>query len=266
MTHGLVWKVSLSSPTDKVPLLGTAVNCLGLDESLQYLDCEFLRAEGRKAYIRTVGLRQAADSHGGSELGGHSAGGAIVLASTRPFIWAASLLGRPLPDRVTGLDLLLALCDLAQRKGYSCYFLGEKWYVVEPSVAVLTRLFPGMRLAGFSYLDENPRDVVALINDAHPGTVFISSEHRKQEAWASAHLEGLSCSILAAVGDAFDVLAARNLGVSGWQTWTMSAVDCLWCLLSEPRRLLMGPLTASQRLLVLLFREFWSLRRRPHLS
>ena len=61
----------------------------------------------------------------------------VVNADGQSVVWASKALGRPLPERVAGPDLLDALLTLAETRRYRTYFLGARQDVIESLVARL---------------------------------------------------------------------------------------------------------------------------------
>src|SRR4051812_40065341 len=54
----------------------------------------------------------------------------LINADGMPVVWASNLLGRPLKERVTGVDLFGELVARAARDGWRVYFLGAREAVV----------------------------------------------------------------------------------------------------------------------------------------
>ncbi|HKR94713.1 MAG TPA: WecB/TagA/CpsF family glycosyltransferase, partial [Candidatus Angelobacter sp.] len=50
----------------------------------------------------------------------------LVFADGTPVLWSARLLRKGLHARVTGVDLMAALCGLSASRGYRCFLLGAK--------------------------------------------------------------------------------------------------------------------------------------------
>ena len=55
----------------------------------------------------------------------------IINADGASVILASKYLGKPLPERVAGIDLMQDLLKLSCEKGYSAYFFGAKQEVVD---------------------------------------------------------------------------------------------------------------------------------------
>lgn len=50
----------------------------------------------------------------------------LINADGQSIVWAARFLGKKIPERVTGIDLMQELVKMAKQKGYKCYFLGAE--------------------------------------------------------------------------------------------------------------------------------------------
>src|SRR5262245_26221890 len=72
----------------------------------------------------------------------------LLLADGVPLVWASRLLGRPLPGRVNGTDLMQALVELAAGRGYRVFFLGARQEVLEQAVQALKLRYPSLVIAG----------------------------------------------------------------------------------------------------------------------
>ena len=73
---------------------------------------------------------------------------ALVIADGAGVVWAARYLQRPVPERVTGTDLLPPLAQRCARSGYRLYLLGAAPGVAEAAAARLQTLAPGLEIAG----------------------------------------------------------------------------------------------------------------------
>ncbi len=63
-------------------------------------------------------------------------------------LWAARLQGVRLHERVTGSDSIYEICKRAAREGWRVYFLGAAPGVGQRTAEILSRLYPGLRVAG----------------------------------------------------------------------------------------------------------------------
>src|ERR1039457_4522241 len=65
----------------------------------------------------------------------------MVLADGQSVVWASRMLGSPLPERVAGIDLFLALLEASARHGYRVYFLGARPDVLRQTLAEVDRRY-----------------------------------------------------------------------------------------------------------------------------
>ncbi|MGI5286817.1 WecB/TagA/CpsF family glycosyltransferase [Nonomuraea polychroma] len=113
----------------------------------------------------------------------------LVVADGMPLVWAARLLGTPLPGRVTGADLLWALSRLAARRGWPVYVLGGgPEDVAQRAVGALTSRFPRLRVCGayappfgFDASPEGRELVRRRVVAARPKLVFVGLGFPRQD-------------------------------------------------------------------------------------
>lgn len=177
-------------------------------------------------------------------------------ADGMPLVWLSRLLpGPPLPERVTGADLLPAVCARAAREGLKVYFLGGLPGVAEQAALVLAECYPGLVVSGFSCppfgFENDPSicgKIVDEINCRGADILFVGVGAPKQEKWSWAHLERLRVGPIVCVGAAFDFAAGT---VKRAPRWVQSCgCEWLWRLASEPGRLWKRYLVRDSRFVV----------------
>ncbi len=151
-------------------------------------------------------------------------------------VWACRFLGQPLPERVTGIDMVYKLCAIAASKGYSLFLLGSKDGVARRAKVRLEEKFPGLTVAGThsGYFKRNGK-VIEKIKSANPDILLVGMGFPKQERWIDENINKIGVSFAMGVGGSFDVISGKlprapqmvqNLGL-----------EWLYRLLLEPRRL-----------------------------
>ena len=70
------------------------------------------------------------------------------VADGQPIVWASRLVGRPVPGRVPGSDLVLSLPEAAARAGVSVFLLGGNPGVAAAAAARLEARCPGLERVG----------------------------------------------------------------------------------------------------------------------
>lgn len=153
----------------------------------------------------------------------------LVTPDGAGILWAATTLNYPLSERVTGIDIIHNICQLAAKKGYSLYLLGSYPGVASDAALNLTEKYPGIKIAGthhgyFSCEDsqncENVKnsnsgknkeeeEIIAEIKEKRPDILLAGMGVPKQEKWISKNLDKLDIPVCMGVGGSFDVLSGR---------------------------------------------------------
>lgn len=178
----------------------------------------------------------------------------LVTADGVGILWAARRLGFPLPERVTGIDLMVALCRRAAAEGLSVYLLGSRPGVAEEAAQKLLQRFPSLKVAGTQHGYFTPAEepeVLEQVRQARPQFLFVGLGSPRQERWIDRHKEELGVPILMGVGGSFDVLSGRTKRAP--LCWQRMGLEWLWRLINEPRRL--GRMTSLPRFAWLVWRS-----------
>lgn len=161
----------------------------------------------------------------------------LVTADGVGIVWAASVHGYSLPERVTGIDLLVALCDRAAVEGWRVFFLGGRPGVAAAAASRLKAAYPGLVIAGehhgYFTADEEAM-VLEKIKATAPQLLFVGLGAPKQERWIYKHRLELNNVVAMGVGGSFDVLSGRAKRAPAWmQRW---GLEWLGRLFYEPHR------------------------------
>lgn len=153
-------------------------------------------------------------------------------------------------DKISGLDFLPDICELAEERGRGLYLLGAgDGAVIRAAAENLKRLFPKLKIAGYHrgpelrivngelrYNEETNDEILDQIIMASPDILFVGFGHEKQEKWIYEHLPQLpSVKVAMGVGGAFDVLGGKLKRAPPWMQKT--GLEWLWRLLLEPKRI-----------------------------
>jgi N-acetylglucosaminyldiphosphoundecaprenol N-acetyl-beta-D-mannosaminyltransferase len=188
-------------------------------------------------------------------------GADLLVADGQSVVWAARLLGQPLPTRVPGIDLMHRTIELAERRGYSIYVLGARQEVLEQAIARLRAAHPRLRVAGYrnGYFDDSELpDVVEEIRRSGADMLYVAISSPRKEYFLGRHGPSLGVPYVMGVGGAIDVVAGLTRRAPVW----LQRIGLEWAfrLVQEPRRLFRRYLVTNVRFLALVTRE--ALRRR----
>jgi N-acetylglucosaminyldiphosphoundecaprenol N-acetyl-beta-D-mannosaminyltransferase len=184
------------------------------------------------------------------------AGCEIITADGQAVVWAGRLLGLPVPERVTGIDLMATLLAAADDRGLRVYLLGARPDVVAEVAALVAEQYPGADVVGSrdGYFDahEEPA-VVTAIAATRPHLLFVAIESPKKELFLAAHRAAFGACFAVGVGGTFDVLAGRKSRAPALAQ--KAGLEWLFRLLQEPRRLGTRYLVGNSRFIALVARE-----------
>lgn len=189
----------------KADVLGVQVDAVTMQECTQRI-AEAVRA---KAFMRVVTANpemiEAAYADDKLRLILNTAD--LITADGVGVVWAAKHLGSPIPERVTGIDLLQALLPLAAKEHWRIFFLGSKPGVAEQAALRAESKFPGFRWrAQHGYFrDAEEKEIVERIRAFRPHLLLIGLGMPRQEIWNWEH-PGLAY-VSIGVGGSFDALA-----------------------------------------------------------
>ncbi len=162
----------------------------------------------------------------------------LVVVDGQPLVWASHLQSAHLPERVTGVDLVDALCALAADEGFPVYFLGARREVVETAAKRLVVRFPGLDVCGIAdgYFEtsEAPERARA-IRESGAKILIVGMGVPRQEQFIEDQWDELGAQLVIPVGGSFEVIAgtARRAPVF------LQRIGMEWSfrLAQEPRRL-----------------------------
>lgn len=180
----------------------------------------------------------------------------IVTADGQAVVWAARLLGLPVAERVTGIDLMEELLARAEACGWSVYVLGARSEVLDRALARLSAMFPRLRVAGFhhGYFSAAEEDeIVERIAAERPELLFVALETPAKELFLERHIERLGPVFAMGVGGAVDIYAGHKKRAPAWLQ--RFGLEWLFRFLQDPRRLAGRYVVGNARFIGLLARE-----------
>lgn len=180
----------------------------------------------------------------------------LVSADGQAVVWATKFLGDPVPERVAGIDLMTALFERAENRGYRVFILGAREDVLERAVSRLRSRYRRLQVAGTRdgyFTDAENEDVCDEIRAARPDILFVAMSTPRKEYWLAEHGPGLGVPLLMGVGGAVDVIAGVVRRAPRWAQ--RLGLEWLFRLFQEPQRLWKRYLMTNARFVWLVVRE-----------
>ncbi|HVV17409.1 MAG TPA: WecB/TagA/CpsF family glycosyltransferase [Polyangia bacterium] len=191
----------------------------------------------------------------------------LSLVDGVPVLWASRLLGHPLPEKVSGSDLVLPLVERAAARGWRLFLLGGATGVADRAADVLRERHPGLTICGTAspMIDlkadpETRRAIGRQIAETRPDLVLVCFGAPKQEIFCDDNRDILTPAVMVCVGAGIDFVAGTARRAPAW----ISKLGMEWAyrLAREPRRLAGRYLLRDPQFLGILLRQ-WLGRRQP---
>jgi N-acetylglucosaminyldiphosphoundecaprenol N-acetyl-beta-D-mannosaminyltransferase len=115
--------------TPRITMMGCQIDNLSMAETLEKID-GFIRAGTPHQHV-VVNVDKLVKASRDDRLRAIINGCALVNVDGMPVVWASRLLGKPLKERVAGIDLFEALMARAAGCGWRVFLLGAREEVVQ---------------------------------------------------------------------------------------------------------------------------------------
>ncbi len=180
----------------------------------------------------------------------------IINADGMGVMWAAKFLGQPLPEKVSGIDLMIKLVELAARKKYKVFFFGAKEEVVSRVVDKYTRQYGPDIIAGYrnGYFNNNEEASIAQqIGESKADILFVAISSPTKEIFLDKYKDVMQVPFIMGVGGSFDVVSGKTKRAPLWMQ--NSGLEWFFRFLQEPRRMWKRYLITNTLFIYYLFRE-----------
>jgi N-acetylglucosaminyldiphosphoundecaprenol N-acetyl-beta-D-mannosaminyltransferase len=192
----------------------------------------------------------------------------LISADGQSIVWAARFLGKKVPERVAGVDLMENLVKLAYEKKYKCFFFGSKEEVVKKVVDIYSRIYgPGI-IAGYRngyYSKEDESFIAKQIIESGTQLLFVAMTSPKKENFLFEYKDVLrNVNFTMGVGGTFDVIAGVTKRAPLWMR--NSGLEWFYRFLQEPRRMWKRYLFGNSKFIWMVLKEKVRKSNSNHLS
>lgn len=221
---------------ESVVLFDVPIACITMDEILNRID-QFVQSGTPHMIVTsdTSALMRAQDD---DELRQIMCNADLVTPDGFGLVIGARLLGLPMYERVSGVDLMRRLCERAAGRGWRIFLFGARPGVADAAAHQLGEQFPGLIIAGTHHghfaRDDEPA-IVERIRTAAPDLLLVALGIPKQEKWIARQIQGLGVGVCIGVGGSFDVHAGNVMRAPLWAQ--RLGVEWLHRLIREPHRI-----------------------------
>ncbi len=120
----------------------------------------------------------------------------------------ARLLGCPVKERITGVQLFCDLLEVAHQHRYRIFFLGSQEAVLQKVLDKIRAEYPNLIVAGYQNgFFEDEAAIADRIRESNSDILFVAMGSPKQELFMEQYADRLGVPIRMGVGGSFDVFS-----------------------------------------------------------
>lgn len=223
-------------PPEAIPILGIPVHAVTMDETLTLIEGYML--EPRVHQIATVNPEFVMAAQSDAAFRHTLLTANLCLPDGVGLLYAARRLGRTLPERVPGSELVYRLAERAAERNWPLFLLGAAPGVAEEAAQRLSERYPDLRIAGThagSPAAEENDDIVQRINASGAAQLFVAYGAPNQDKWIERNRTNLTTVRVAlGVGGSLDFITGRAVRAPQWAQ--DAGLEWLYRLYKEPWR------------------------------
>lgn len=248
--------------TPAITLMGCRIDNLSMEETLGRIE-EFIRS-GKPHQHVVVNVDKLVKASRDEELRAIINACALVNVDGMPVVWASRLLGKPLKERVAGVDLFEALMRRAGERGWRVFLLGARAEVVAAVADTYRRRFPELVIAGWrdGYWQGEAEEaqVAEQVRASGADLLFVAISSPKKEQFLGRWQETMRVPFAMGVGGTFDVAIGRVRRAPRWMQ--RAGLEWFYRFLQEPRRMFRRYFIEDMAFIGLLIKEAAQMRKR----
>ena len=246
-------------------VLGVAVSPINMALALELIAKAVVNKQ--KGYVCVTGVHGISEAQSDPEFRRILNRAFLCTPDGMPLVWVGRWQGQKQMDRVYGPDLMLAVMELSEKKGWRHFFYGGAEGTAKLLQAKLLERFPKLQIVGageppFRPLNaEEQNKLREDVRAARPDIMWVGLSTPKQERFMAQYLDQLDVTLMFGVGAAFDFLAGKVRQAPRW----MQRSGLEWCfrLAREPRRLWKRYFKNNPLFMARIFCQFTGLRKFP---
>ena len=220
----------------RIELMGCFIDNTSMEEALEKVD-GFVRSGCPHQQV-SVNVDKLSKAGRDAELRRIINGCALINADGMPVVWASRILGKPLKERIAGIDLFESLVKRAAEKRWRVFFLGAEEQVVQDVKRMYQQKFPALQVAGTRngyWRAEEEAAVVRQIAESRADLLFVAISSPKKERFLGRYQTEMKVPFAMGVGGSFDVAVGKVRRAPVWMR--RFCLEWFFRFLQEPRRL-----------------------------
>ena len=193
---------------ERVEILGVNVDAVTMAQAVERVIN--LIAEKNSSMVATANAEMLLNATHDDELKKILNAASLVVPDGAGTVWAARHLGKFMPERVAGFDLVQELMKIAPARDIKFFLFGAAPGIADKAKLKAETLYPGIKIVGTRNGYFKPADEPEIINqikNSRADILLAALGVPKQEKWLFKYKDELRIPVSIGVGGTFDVMA-----------------------------------------------------------
>lgn len=161
----------------------------------------------------------------------------LITADGVGIIMASKWKRDPLPERVTGCDVLIKLLEKGNDRKWSFYLFGAAEEVSEKAYECITKDYPNVNIVGRHngfYNKEEEKEIIKNIEQLKPDILVVALGAPRAEKWIYDNKNMLGAKVAIGVGGSLDIISGTVKRAP--KVWQKMNLEWLYRLIKQPWR------------------------------
>ena len=220
---------------ERVEILGVKVDAVTMIQAVARV--ENLIAEKKSSLVATANAEMILNATHDTELKKILNAANLVVPDGAGTVWAARHLGKQMPERVAGFDLVQELMKISPARGIKFFLFGAAPGIADKAKLKAEALYPGIKIVGTRngyFKPEDEPEIISQIKNSRADILLAALGVPKQEKWLFKYKDELKVPVSIGVGGTFDVMAGE---VKRAPLWMQKArLEWLFRAMLQPSR------------------------------
>jgi N-acetylglucosaminyldiphosphoundecaprenol N-acetyl-beta-D-mannosaminyltransferase len=193
-------------------ILGINFSKLNLEETVNVINTKISECSNGIFHLITVNPEIAVQIQEDPELKKISLDADLITPDGVGIVFASRLKRNPVPERVTGYDLLLETLKLGNKKGWSFYLLGSEEEVNRKAAEYISKNYPSVKVVGRHngyFNKEEDIQIIEAIRNSTPDILIVALGSPRADKWIYNHKNAIRAKVVFGVGGSFDVITGK---------------------------------------------------------
>jgi len=219
-----------------VEILGIPVHRVTMVQTLDILD-QFVKS-GQPHFVITADASGAVQAQSDAEFRALFDRADLVTPDSAGILWASKRYGKPLTERVSGVEIVEHICRASATGGYRIYFLGAAPGVAESAAEAMRKRYPGCQIIGTRdgfFKPEKEAKIANEIAALAPDFLFVAMGIPRQEKFILSTQPVIRAGVAMGVGGTFDVFSGNVKRAP--KPMQNLRLEWLWRLAQNPKKM-----------------------------